>query len=147
MKIFLLITILLTGEKNCNEPGGLPFIKATSQAYSGGAAGSGTGTYYTLYFKLPQGSDYQFDSLWVDSARLMFSVKQQQPGNDTLVLQANDYRMRRFPNDQRNLPEPPAAVSFPISSKAVAIAGYFHNGKREYFPVESFIKLKPIYYP
>jgi len=46
-----------------------------------------------------------------------------------------------------NLPEPPAAVSFPISSKAVAIAGYFHNGKREYFPVESFIKLKPIYYP
>ena len=147
MKSLFFLLIFLSAHNTCNQTSTLPFIKATSQAYSGGAAGSGYGTYYAVYLNLPVGTDFQFDSLWVAERKLPVSIKQNESRNDTLVLFANDFRLRRFPNDNRNLPDDPAPVAFPVTSDAQGILGYFYNGKRQYFPIITWIKLKPINYP
>ena len=147
MRILFFLFILLSADKSCTQTTSIPFIKATSQAYSGGAAGSGYGTYYTIYLKLPSNTEIRFDSLWVGERRLPVSIKEKESVNDTLVLFANDFRMHHFPNDNRKLPEDPAPVAYPIKSNAQGILGYIYNGKRQYFPVETWIKLKAIAYP
>lgn len=51
MKNILMLLVLLTSEKTCGQQEQLPLLKATSQAWSGGAAGSGRGTNYEIFWE------------------------------------------------------------------------------------------------
>jgi hypothetical protein len=148
MKYLLISLIFLASEKSCDSQNQLPFVKATSQNWSGGAAGSGHGTYYNIYLAMDISPDFTFDSLWVNNKRLAVSLKPNQLPNDTLVLSSNDMSgMIRNPNDLNKSQEEIQAIPFPVEGKAAGVLGYLYKGERKYLIIESWIKLKPIYYP
>ncbi|HUM45655.1 MAG TPA: hypothetical protein PLD84_01930 [Chitinophagales bacterium] len=145
---YLLFLIFLSAEKSCDVKDQLPLIKATSQAWSGGAAGSGRGTYYNIYLGLKNTSDYTFDSLWVQERRLPVTIKENKTAGDTLLLTVNDMTQTiRNIGDLNKPVEDVVPVPFPITAKAEAVLGYHYKGKQKYLLIESWTKLKPLYYP
>ncbi|MCY7409016.1 MAG: hypothetical protein LH473_01990 [Chitinophagales bacterium] len=145
MKYLMLLFVFLSAQQKCNQTNELPFIKATSQSWSGGAAAM-RGTYYNIYFAMPKSEEIKFDSLWVDNKRLALAVMRESDLGDTLRLFVNDKTGLRNPIDG-NEPDKPTQVGFPVESTAEALVGYFLNGKRIYFPVITFTRLKPLAYP
>ncbi len=141
----MLLFVFLSTQQKCNQTNELPFIKATSQSWSGGAAAM-RGTYYNIYFAMQKSEEIKFDSLWVDGKRLQLAVMRETESGDTLRLFANDKTGLRNPlNDSE--PDKPGQVGFPVEITAEALVGYFLNGKRIYFPVKTFTRLKPLAYP
>ena len=141
---YIMMLLLLTSNQQCSKDGELNFLKATSQSWSGGAAGF-RGTYYRIYFNLPMDTDYKFDSLWVDGKRLPVESGHTK-ANDTLTVFANEQMGVRMPGTDVD-PIKPIEAKFPVDIKAEALLGYFDKGNRKYFPIPSFIKLKPLAYP
>ena len=69
MKSIMICILLLSAGKGCEQDQQLPLSGATSQAWSGGAAGSGRGINYIIYLDMKNTSDYTFDSLWVQEKK------------------------------------------------------------------------------
>jgi len=144
MKHLFLLLVLLSSKEQCNQVGTLPFLSATSQTWVGGAAAT-RGTYYTIYLGMATGTDYTFDSLWVNNRRLPISIKRGSATSDTLVLFSNDVQGFRDPMSGRDLPAVTEA-KFPIKVTAEGVLGYYHQGEHRYFPIPAFVILKPLTY-
>lgn len=144
MKNLLILFVFLSSNQQCNQQGELRLLKATSQFWSGGAAGF-RGTYYNLYINMAMNADYIFDSLWVDGKRLEVGIKNTK-STDTLSLVANDRLGIRMPGTDIN-PVQSVEAKFPVESSAEGLMGYFYKGVRKYLPVPAFQKLKPVAYP
>jgi hypothetical protein len=140
----MLLFVLLSTNQQCNQSEQLKLLKATSQSWSGGAAGF-RGTYYNIYFEMAVKTDYTFDSLWVDGKRLPIGIKPSK-ANDTLTLLANDKMGVRMPGTDVD-PSKSVEDKFPIPSNAEGVLGYFYKGTRKYLAIPSFEKLKPLAYP
>lgn len=148
MKNIWLLLIFLAAEKSCDKQEQLPLAKATSQAWAGGAAGSGRGTNYTIYLSMADTSDYTFDSLWVQQRRLPVTIKQSETTKDTLVISATDmtHNIRNI-NDLSKSSEEAEPIPFPVTGIAEGILGYHYKGQQKYLLIESWVRLKPLYYP
>ena len=145
MKPLLLFLILLASEKECNQKNELPFLMATSQNWSGGAAGY-HGTYYKIYFIMKESADYQFDSLWTDEKRIPAVMMKNKTASDTLMIMANDQQGIYDPVNQREVTNS-VPSKFPIDTKAQGVLGYFYKGERKYFQVQEWKTLKALAYP
>ena len=145
MKYFLLLFILLSAQENCNQKSDLPYLFATSQDWSGGAAGT-HGTYYKVYFLMKETSDYTFDSLWTNGRSIPAEAIKSSTPSDTLMILANDYRGIRGKPGAEQMSNS-VEGSFPVEMKAEGLLGYFYKGERRYFPIAAWEKLKPIAYP
>jgi hypothetical protein len=144
MKSILMLLVLLTPNQQCNKNGELNFLKATSQSWSGGAAGM-RGTYYTIYLDMIISEDYKFDSLWTNGKRLPVEIRRANSA-DTLTLFANDRMGVRMPGSDVD-PSKSVEAKFPVKINAEGVLGYFYKGARRYFPITVFEKLKPLAYP
>jgi hypothetical protein len=104
MKFILLLVFTIVTEKGCPQQDNLIILKATSQNYSGGAAGSGYGTYYKIY--LPKtDTTFSFDSLWVNEKRIKVEIVKKESGGDTTVIYARDHTNRlQFADENGNAP-------------------------------------------
>jgi len=140
----MLLFLMLSSNQQCNQSGQLNLLKATSQSWSGGAAGF-RGTYYNIYLGMAVNADYKFDSLWVDGKRIAIGIKNTK-STDTLTLSANDQMGVRMPGTNVD-PSKSVEAKFPIASNAEGVLGYFYKGTRKYFPVSTFQKLKALAYP
>jgi hypothetical protein len=150
MKILLFVLIVVTNSNSCDQSLTLPVIKATSQQWSGGAAGSGRGVYYTIYLGKISQADFVFDSLWVDGKRLPVAIKPNLSGSDTLVLSSTDFSgVVRKPIDVNGNPqtEEIKPVPFPISTTSEGVLGYLYKGERKYLTIDSWTRLKALFYP
>ncbi|MFI5135914.1 MAG: hypothetical protein ACHQD9_08685 [Chitinophagales bacterium] len=145
MKILMSLFIFLSVQKDCNQKTDLHFINATSQNWSGGAAGS-HGTYYKIYFLMKENPDYKFDSLWVDGRRFTVNVMKSPMPTDTMMLLVNDSRGMRNPETHEELLNSVEAKS-PIETSTIGVLGYFFQGQRKYFSVPEWKKLKALTYP
>ena len=145
--MLLLLLVFLAVQKACNEKTAVPFIKATSQNWAGGAAAT-RGTYYKIYFLRSQMDDLQFDSLWVDEKRLPVREIKSNIPSDTLLVMANDYQGLLNPVNPINQVEMSNSVpaKFPIETEAAGLLGYFYKDKRGYFPIAQWTVLKPVAY-
>ncbi len=153
MKIYLFMMIMLSGAKGCDsqQPSNkneLPVVKTTSQAWSGGAAGSGRGMYYTIYLIMNNTDDYTFDSLWVQGKRFAVTRKPSNSPMDTVILSVTD-ATNRFPQmaDSSGIIQLPDTINFPIETSGEGVLGYHYKGSQEYYVIKNWIKLKPIFYP
>ncbi len=144
MKNLVLLFILLSADKQCTNQGQIPLIRATSQTWSGGAAAM-RGTYYHIYIGLQMSPDYKFDSLWVNNHRVAVEVMRGSAPADSMELYANDKMGIRIPGSDSDPSASPEA-KFPIASSAEGLLGYYYKGVRKYFPINSFIRLKPVAY-
>jgi hypothetical protein len=144
MKELLILLVLLTSEKECNQKSDLSFIKATSQNWTGGPAAT-RGTYYKIYFLMKGTTDYTFDSLWVNDKRIPVSIIKSKTPADTLLVIANDNQGFRAPGTQTEMTSSVPA-KFPIDVKAEGVLGYHYKGEKKYFPIPQWNVLKPITY-
>ncbi len=148
MKYLLMLMVFLSAEKSCDKQQSLPLISATSQAWSGGAAGSGRGVNYEIVLGIQNQPDYTFDSLWVNERRVRVEVNERKSAGDSLVLSATDMSQSiRNMQDYEKQAEEVKPIPFPIPVSAEGILGYFYKGKRQYLVIQSWTKLKPLYYP
>ncbi len=148
MKSFLILIVFISATKGCEKEQPLPLTAATSQAWSGGAAGSGRGINYTIYLNMKSSADYAFDSLWVQDKRLPVAVDVRLSSGDTLVLTATDMTQSiRNIDDLNNADREILPVPFPVNAEAAGILGYHYQGKQAYLLIKSWTKLKPLYYP
>lgn len=148
MKNILMLLVLLSTEKSCDQQQALPLLTATSQAWSGGAAGSGRGTNYEITVGIHVATDYTFDSLWVNERRVKVEVNQRKSNGDSLVLSATDMAQSiRNMQDLENQSGEVSPIPFPLAVTAEGVLGYYYKGKRQYLTIQSWTKLKPIYYP
>jgi len=145
MKLALSIFILLSVQKECNQASDLHFINATSQDWSGGAAGS-HGSYYKIYFLMKENPDFKFDSLWVEGRRFAVNVMKSPKTTDTLMLLVNDSRGMLDPTTRKEVLNSVEAKP-PIENKGGGTLGYFYQGQRKYFSIPEWKKLKPLAYP
>ena len=148
MKNILMLLVLLSTEKSCDQQESLPLLAATSQAWSGGAAGSGRGTNYEITVGIHIATGYTFDSLWVNERRVKIEVNERKSSGDSLVLSATDMTQSiRNMQDLEKQNGEVLPVPFPIPVTAEGLLGYYYKGKRQYLAIQSWTKLKPIYYP
>ncbi len=148
MKNILMLLVLLSTEKSCDQQEALPLLAATSQAWSGGAAGSGRGTNYEITVGIHIATGYTFDSLWVNERRVKIEVNERKSSGDSLVLSATDMTQSiRNMQDLEKQNGEVLPVPFPIPVTAEGLLGYYYKGKRQYLAIQSWTKLKPIYYP
>ncbi|MBK9732999.1 MAG: hypothetical protein IPO83_17235 [Chitinophagaceae bacterium] len=148
MKNILMLLVLLTSEKTCGQQEQLPLLKATSQAWSGGAAGSGRGTNYEIFLGIHNSADYTFDSLWVQERRIKVEVNERKSTGDSLILAATDMTQSiRNMQDMNKAAEEVQPIPFPIAVTAEGVLGYHYKGKQQYLVIQNWIKLKPLFYP
>ena len=148
LKILLVMALLLSAGKGCNPSAQLPVAKATSQAWSGGAAGSGRGINYAIYIPVKWTEDYTFDSLWVKEKRLPIDLDKRLSVGDTIVLTATDLTQSiRNIGDIDTFQDEVKPVPLPVSGSAEAVLGYHFKGEQHYLLIESWTVLKPLYYP
>lgn len=148
MKSILLLMVLIATEKSCSKQDQLPLLKATSQAWSGGAAGSGRGTNYEIWLQVKDMKEYTFDSLWVQDKRLPVEVNERRSNADSLLVTSTDMtQMIRNIQDFEKAGQVVPAIPLPIPVTAAAVLGYHYKGKQGFLMIPEWIKLKPIYYP
>lgn len=148
MKSIMICILLLSTGKGCEQDQQLPLSGATSQAWSGGAAGSGRGINYIIYLNMKNTSDYTFDSLWVQEKRLPVAIDERRSAGDTLVLTVTDMTQSiRNIDDMNNASKEVLPVPFPVKADVAGILGYHYKGKQKYLLIGSWTKLKPLYYP
>lgn len=148
MKSIMICILLLSAGKGCEQDHQLPLSGATSQAWSGGAAGSGRGINYIIYLNMKNTSDYTFDSLWVQEKRLPVAIDERRSAGDTLVLTVTDMTQNiRNIDDMNNASKEVLPVPFPVKADVAGILGYHYKGKQKYLLIGSWTKLKPLYYP
>jgi hypothetical protein len=144
---YILLLLLISAQQTCEKKlgQGLPVIKATSQRWTGGAAGSGHGTYYRIYLHMNPAEQITFDSLWVNNYRIPVEYKSNESFNDTMVLAAEEF-YKGIMLEQQGATDYMSKDSFPIHTEAEGVLGYIFNGNRYYFAIQSFEKRKPIAY-
>ena len=148
MKSIMICILLLSAGKGCEQDHQLPLSGATSQAWSGGAAGSGRGINYIIYLNMKNTSDYTFDSLWVQEKRLPVAIDERRSAGDTLVLTVTDMTQNiRNIDDMNNASKEVLPVPFPVKADVAGILGYHYKGKQKYLLIGSWTKLKSLYYP
>jgi hypothetical protein len=146
MKKLLIVLWCLYFSATCKQgiSTDLIFIKATSQGWSGGAAGSGHGINYNFYFIVKTPS-IKCDSVWVDG--YVLPVEQSIKLNtDTLRLGAQAYYHGSIvPKADRTLA--PKKESPPIATKGAAIVSYTSGKSEKYVIVPNVNRLRAQDYP
>jgi hypothetical protein len=117
-------------------------VKATTQKWSGGAAGAGFGYNHTIYLLAKDKKNIRPDSLWINSYRLEAKVDEGSSKGDTLVVIVTEYHSTINKEAQKALQ--PAAKPKGVTGDAVL--GYFVNGKRMYLSIQELKKLKDLNY-
>ena len=141
--LFLLLT--LSAANTCDHAALPNVYLATSQSWSGGAAGSGHGTRFLIYLNANECKGIAFDSLWVNMKRLPANVLTSR--NDTLIVEAENFVRgilpEGYPNDQ---PET-APVEFPVSSSGSGLLGGMVKRDRIYVSIPYWKILPHLAYP
>lgn len=149
MKYFLLFTLFFDVKKCYHKVPAPTLLTATSQHWSGGAAGSGHGTNYNFYFKNSTAWGYVFDSVWLNDRRLVVTTSPTVKG-DTLLLSAERFFKGelQFHQQQTIDSTEEQTVLFPVMNyDGAAIIGYWFNGVRGYIAVKDFVYLPALNYP
>ena len=111
MKTTLLFVYLLAILfETCDQTLPTAVIHATSQSWSGGAAGSGHGTNYYIYLRGGDVVNFEFDSLWVNNKRLVAEIRTKESNSDTTIVYAGDV-VRGIVPDGENVPLVPCTGS------------------------------------
>src|SRR5450432_1103600 len=139
MKFLLLLGIWLVSYSTCNHDLNDVIEKATTQAYSGGAYGSNSGSYYWVYLKMKNDTAIQVDSLWVDNRRMKATKLTDTSMKDETVIFAN----KIIPSNvaQKASGVDTAFYRPPVSGSAAGVVGIFYKGKRRYLIIQSWMPL------
>jgi hypothetical protein len=148
MKKLLIVLWCLYFSATCKQgvsTSDLIFVKAASQGWSGGAAGSGRGVNYNFYFIVKTPS-ITCDSVWVDG--LVMPVKQNIISNtDTIRLSAEAYYRGSIGPKGNRTPTAPQKENPPIITKGAAIISYTSGKSKKYVIVPTVSRLKDMNYP
>ena len=139
----------------------LILTSATQQSWGGGAAGSGSGTNYTIVYSAVKAGQYRFAYLCTNGGVLTINTK---PKRDSLVtlnagesvtLTAQQY----YPGDIDKRSGRDTATANTLKRNAL-IAGalpsvyngkdvviYYCNGRKQYFAIPVIKRLSPLNYP
>ncbi len=148
MKNLLLVIWLLYFSATCKQIGTKPdliFINATSQDWSGGAAGSGQGTNYNFYF-IKKSVSVTCDSVWVNG--FVLPVKSfLKPNNDTLRITASAFFRRKMGAQDRMPVIEPKKEASPVAVTGAAVISYTSGNVVKYITVPAIKRLKAMAYP
>lgn len=156
MKNLFAIALMVVGlacgtTKNAVNAPALEVVKATRQAWMGGAYGSGQGHYYRVVLVPEKGKiddTLHFDTVYTDGRaftpevsidegafHLAFEYSQRPKRDDNGVLMEGDVHEN-----------PPKAHLYPDFEGAALVVGRF-DGKRFSVAIDSFTNLQPLAYP
>jgi hypothetical protein len=126
---------------------------ATSQSWSGGAYGSGSGVYYNFHIAIKKTATIHFDSVWIDysyhglfSRSAMMIEKSNFKKGDSVLLSSEIYYPGEM--DPTYSLKVPAKIPSPCKDCKSSVVILFRvNGKLYYYDVKNIIGLEPINYP
>lgn len=150
--ILLIVTLLTVGCRSSKPLGDrwITVTEATSQAWSGGAYGSGYGITYNFRIRVHKGGvdEYRFDTVFTDRRAFVPVLTEQ--GDGYLLRFEQSSRPRRSPEgeilDGVYDEQPERAVTYPQFEGEAMIVGH-RNGDRFLVIVDAITRLEPLNYP
>jgi len=151
-------------QKQAKQDGFL-MLSSTFQNWAGGAAGSGTGTYYNFNMVIKTNKELQFDSVWIKDQALTLKVKrkpfqEKKPfaKNDTVTIGAEIHkpgRMKEMTREKDGQPKGGNRIKEealrktppPFAFKGMALIKYRLDGVVKYKEIEVMKKLPFLAYP
>jgi len=135
----------------------LTLLKATSQSWTGGHPGTGSGTYYCIYL-IPNRNSKKIviDSIWMKDKGYKFDkfivknkITNEFKKKDTIILKFNDYKPGEYNNPvyYENMDTTIKIITPPFEYKGEALLRYFSNSISKYIIIEKFEILEPLAFP
>lgn len=113
-------------------------IQAHSEAWTGGAKNSGSGTEYYFKTVISANEHIKFDSLWIDNEAMPLMAIKGKKYDAKAVIAKNDTVLLRA--SHKNNPKATAIVKPPVAYTGAALIGYTVNGKKHYYTVKKIEK-------
>ena len=156
-KTILALTVLLGLSFICFPKPKFKLLEATSQHWTAGMAGGGSGTDYAFKVVIQTTAKIKFDSVWLNGkAFLIQAVKGKQfnplsefEKNDTITLKISDLVHGRKPGESNtpNTELNKAKATPPVPYKGDALIRYTIANKKHYYSVAQIKKQQPVNLP
>jgi hypothetical protein len=136
-----------------------PYFKltdATSQGWTAGMAGGGSGTEYSFKVQIHTRESIRFDSVWMNNKAFKIQAVKGKVYDPKSILQKNDTIDLRISDvipgkshdmDGNNPPSASPAKHAPVSYTGAALIRFYVNNKAHYFTVSQIRKLEPVNMP
>jgi hypothetical protein len=151
--LVIIFTLSITGAYSQTDTNYFKVTTATSQKWSGGAYGSGSGIKYVFKVAFTADVNIQFDTVWISGGnglafRPMQAVVKDSSfrKNDTFTLYAEQYNPGRIDRYKGKTPDK-VSSNPPLNYTGKALIRFTINNKACYYSVKEIELLPPLAYP
>jgi hypothetical protein len=153
LMIFTVFTLFITTSYSQMDTNYFRVTTATSQGWSGGAYGSGSGIKYVFDVSFKADVKLKFDTVWIAGGNGLVFRPMQAVGVDSAFKKGNTFTLyadQYFPGeiDRYKGKTPDKATSNPpVNYIGKALIRYIVNNKTYYYTVKEMESLQPLAYP